>query len=72
MGNVEVLLVVVEVFEQKLKKVIIKMIANNSYDSLPLFTILFGLKINNVGEHYELFNKVKNLCLNHKKNEKYN
>ena len=61
MGNVEVLLDVVEVFEQKLKKVIIKIIANNSYDSLPLFTILFGLKINKVGDTMNYKLNLKNI-----------
>jgi hypothetical protein len=43
MGNVVVLFDVVEVFEQKLKKVTIKMNLKNSRDCFPLISILFGL-----------------------------
>jgi hypothetical protein len=44
MGNVVVLFDVVEVFEQKLKKVTIKMNLKNSKDCFPLFSIIFGLR----------------------------
>jgi hypothetical protein len=43
MGNVVALFDVVEVFEQKLKKIIIKMNLKNSKDCFPLISILFGL-----------------------------
>ena len=47
------------------------MIANNSYDSFPLFTILFGLKINKVGDTMNYKLNLKNIYLNYKKIEIY-
>jgi hypothetical protein len=44
MGNVEVLSDVLEVFEQKLKKVTIKINIKNLKVCFPLFSIIFGLR----------------------------